>query len=77
MKRDPSKATTTQIYVALLNEGTAVWRPVAAEALGSGLYRIVSPDPDPNNEVWEYKSGQVVRCIRQTLSGGEVLVAVE
>jgi hypothetical protein len=72
-----SEANLTQIYVRLLDEGTDVWRPIDALALGSDLYRIISPDPDPNNEVWEYKSGQIVRCTYQTLSGGEVLVAVE
>lgn len=40
------------IYVALLDEGVDVWRPVAAEHLGSDLYRLI--DETPAGEVWEY-----------------------
>ena len=34
------------LYIALLEEGTTFWRPVAAEDLGSGLYRLVGAVPD-------------------------------
>jgi hypothetical protein len=34
------------IYVALLNEGIAVWRPVAAERLPDGTFRIMAEMPD-------------------------------
>jgi hypothetical protein len=63
------------IYVALLDEGTDVWRPVQAELCGAGHFRIVSANPDPQDERWEFPSGAVVRCERRKLSGGYCLVA--
>ncbi len=65
-----------RIYVFMPDEGVDTWRPVDAEAVGPGLYRIVSPDPDPEAEVWEFRSGDVVRCELRRLDGGEFLVAV-
>jgi hypothetical protein len=64
-----------EVYVALLDEGTAVWRPVAAEQVGPGLFRLLGPVPD--DEVWEFPPGAVVRCEGRQLSGGAALVAVE
>jgi hypothetical protein len=68
---------TQEIYVALLNEGTAVWRPVEAIVVGDGLYRIVSKNPNPDDEQWEFTTGDIVQCITKSLSGGSRLVAVE
>jgi hypothetical protein len=63
------------IYVRLLNEGTAVWRPVAAEPQGGGLFRLVGTR-EPG-EVWEFQPGTVVRTESHTFSSGEqALVAV-
>lgn len=64
-----------EVFVALLDEGTAVWRPVAAEQVGPGLFRLLGPVPD--DEVWAFPPGTVVRCESRRLSGGAVLVAVE
>jgi len=64
------------IYVALLDEGTDVWRPVEAEELHDGIFRIVSRNSKPDDERWEFSSGSVVRCERRQLSEGAVLVAV-
>ena len=66
----------TEIFVFMPEEGVDVWRPVDAEAVGPCLFRIVSPDPDPEDEVWEFKSGDVVRCEERALAGGRRLVAV-
>jgi hypothetical protein len=63
------------VHVALLGEGTAVWRPVAAEPVGPGLFRLLGPVPA--SEVWEFPPGEVVRCEGRALSGGVVLVAVQ
>lgn len=63
------------IYVYLLNEGTDVWRPVEAEHLGEDRYQIVSVNSDPDDELWQFPSGAVVRCRQQRLSGGDRLVA--
>ncbi len=63
------------IYVALLNEGTNVWRPVAADQVGIGLFRLLGPVP--KTESWQFEPGEVVRCERRVLSDGLALVAVE
>ncbi|MFP5237117.1 MAG: hypothetical protein ACLGSD_14545 [Acidobacteriota bacterium] len=41
------------IYIALLNEGTSVWRPIEAERLADGTYLILGPMPE--DEEWEFK----------------------
>ncbi len=66
----------TTIYVALLGEGTDVWRPVTAQVRSDGLYVIASTNPSPDDEQWEFSTGTVVRCEARRLSGDEVLVAV-
>jgi hypothetical protein len=64
------------IYVAPLNEGTPVWRPVEAEHLGDDVFRIVSEAAD--DEVWQFESGTIVRYAEQTFSDGKrALVALE
>jgi len=68
----PPEAT---IYVALVGEGISCLRSVKAEHLSRDIYRI--NDEMPENETWKYQPGQVVRCKKQTLSSGKVLVAYE
>jgi hypothetical protein len=64
------------VYVALRNEGTSVWRPVAAELAGRGLYRLIGPIPQ--GEAWEFQPGEVVRCQERSFAGSvRALVAVE
>ncbi len=65
----------TAIYVALVGEGISCLRSVKAEHLSRDIYRII--DEMPEGEMWKYQPGQVVRCKKQTLSSGKVLVAVE
>ncbi len=71
---------SVQIFVYLLNEGIDVWRPVQAVALEGGLYKIVSKNPDPDGEHWEFTTGDIVRCVEKTLTDirtpGSCLVAV-
>ena len=70
---------TETIYVNLLDEGTDVWRPVEAEILGENLYRIISENKTPEDENWEFATGDIVRCERKLLSDSEpnfCLVAV-
>jgi hypothetical protein len=65
-----------QIYVALLNEGTIVWRPVVAEAIGPRTHQILGPMPD--DEQWQFPPGSLVHCEQRTeTSGQRSLVAVE
>ena len=64
----------TQIYVALLGEGVDVWRPLQAIHEQGDLYRIVSPNPDPEDERWQFLSGEIVLCERHTFAGGEIVL---
>jgi hypothetical protein len=56
------------IYVALLGEGTTVWRPVAAEPVGPGAFRLLGPVPP--GESWQFQPGEVVRCREYVFSDG-------
>lgn len=67
----------SHIYVALLDEGTDVWRPVKAENLGSGLYRILDQPYEPANETWQFVPGDLVNCEVIHLSEGPVLAATQ
>jgi len=70
----------TEIYMCLLDEGTDVWRPVQALDLGNDLFRIVSENPDPEDEHWQFSTGDMVRCKSRFLADSKVhmcLVAVE
>jgi hypothetical protein len=51
---------TATIYMPLLNEGTDVWRPVAATSLSEGSFRVEGQMPD--NEEWAHLPGSVVSC---------------
>ncbi len=62
---------TVQIYVRLLDEGTEVWCPVQAERQADGGYKIVSENPRPETDWWEFTTGDVVRC-REMILGGDL-----
>lgn len=62
------------VYVALLNEGTTVWRPVQARCLADS--RFVLLGIVPSQEEWQFLPGQTVECEVRTMSGEEALVAV-
>jgi hypothetical protein len=72
-----AESRTCTVHVALLDEGIDAWRPVHAEKLSEGIFRILSVNTDPDNELWQFGGGSIVRCKRMKLSGGEELVAVE
>lgn len=63
---------TTTIFVALLDEGIEVWRPVAARPFGSGLFRIIGLVA--GSERWQFPSGAIVRCEGRTFSDGSTAV---
>lgn len=63
------------VYVELMDEGVDVWRPVEATVEADGTFRL--PDEAPDDEVWRFAPGSVVRCEPRALSEGEALVAVE
>ena len=69
-----------EIYVYLLDEGTDVWRPVQAEKLSENTFRIVSQNNDPENEKWQFSTGDIVKCEEKILSNSKpnkCLVAIE
>jgi hypothetical protein len=69
------------IYVYLLDEGLDVWRPVKAIHIRDKIYKIVSENPDPEDEKWQFSAGDFVRCESKPLSDTEAyqdeLVVVE
>jgi hypothetical protein len=65
------------IYVALLDEGIDVWRPVEAQKVAPDSYLIVDQDYDPRIERWEFEPGAIVRCHKESRDGREILVATE
>ena len=68
--------TLVPIFVPLEDEGTSVWRPVHAERLSDGYYRVVTENSDPADEHWAFPCGSVVRCEARTFDGEVKLIAV-
>nr|WP_294838384.1 hypothetical protein [uncultured Methylotenera sp.] len=68
--------TAHEIYVALLGEGTEVWRPVEAKSIGNNVFLLQGKIP--SGESWQFTPGTQVRCKEYIFAGGEHgLVAVE
>ena len=64
----------TVVHVALLDEGTPVWRPVEARHLEAAVYELLGPLSE--GERWQFPPGQLVECeLHAFPDGGEVLVA--
>ena len=61
------------IYVALLDEGVEVFRPVQAELLHDNVYRILEQPYDRTVEHWAFAPGEAVVC-RPTRSSDGVPV---
>ena len=56
------------IHIPLLGEGTPVWRPVPAEQLLDGTFRILGEVPD--DEEWAFKPGELVVVRQHVFSDG-------
>ncbi len=56
------------VYVFLPDEAVDVWRPVEADCLGPDEYRLIGPVPE--EEVWEFKPGDAVRCREHVFYSG-------
>lgn len=68
-------ADTQTIYVELLDEGVAVYRPVEATLDLDGAFRL--PATAPVDEHWRFEPGSRVVCEREDIGDGEPqLVAV-
>lgn len=71
-----SSTSTIEIYIPLLNEGTDVLRPTQGLVIGSDKVQVLpTPNYDPTDEEWEFPPGTKVKCVRETWSGRELLVA--
>jgi hypothetical protein len=70
---------TTMIYIQLFEEGTDTWRGTQAIELGDGLFKILPTDNyDPEDEVWEFLPGSIVKCVTtKDDKGNDILLAVE
>jgi hypothetical protein len=67
-----------EIYIAVLDEGVDVWRPVPARKIDDSTYTILRPaDYDPEDERWEFPPGSTVVCQRKRTAQGNILAAVE
>lgn len=66
-----------QIYVALLNEGTDVWRAVEAIHHEDHIFTTVGENESNGDEEWQFVTGDKVRCDQKIFSDGtSALVAV-
>jgi hypothetical protein len=63
------------IYIALLDEGVDVWRPVQSQRLPDGTFLL--PDHSPDGETWAFPPGRRVTCELRQLSDEPVLVATQ
>ena len=64
------------VYVYLLDEGTDVWRPVAAERVAGDVFRLDPAAHVPDGESWQFLPGQCVDVSPRRLSFGDALMAV-
>jgi hypothetical protein len=64
---------TETIYMYLPDEAVDVWGPVQAEKLGPDLYRILGPVPE--EEVWQFPPGSIVRVQMKRLENDDYPVA--
>jgi hypothetical protein len=60
------------LYMPMLDEGTDVWRPIAAQPLGHSMAQVCSETPD--DESWQYPTGARIVYEERELSGGPTLV---
>ena len=63
-----SRNRVVTVMMPLLEEGVEVYRPVQAEALPSGWYRVLSQNDQPDDETWAFEVGDVVACEQRQLS---------
>jgi hypothetical protein len=56
------------IYVCLPDKGVNVWRPVKAMKIRNNVYKIVSENPNPEDERWQFITDDVVKCEIKALS---------
>ena len=75
-----TKNNIKAIYIPLLEEGTPTARPTQAEELVDGTYKVLLPEDgyNPEDEVWEFLPGTIVRCkITESVFGNEMFLAYD
>jgi hypothetical protein len=65
----------SEIFVRLIDEGVDVWRPVRAERLDDGVYRIVDQPYDRELETWQFGPDDIVVAEPADSSAGQILAA--
>lgn len=77
MLAEMDSSIKSTIYIPLIEEGTVVFRPTQGVALDTDVFRVLPTDDyDPDDEVWKFPPGAVVRCEKQQRDGEEILIAV-
>lgn len=67
---------TVEIYINLYEDDAA--RPTQAIPLENNRYKVLpTADYDPEDEVWEFIPGSIVRCETRDFRGRKYLLAVE
>ncbi len=62
------------ILIPVEKDGAEILCPVQSELLADGRFEVIGPMPD--DEIWRYPPGTVVRCEVQRLEDGDALIAV-
>jgi hypothetical protein len=57
-----------RVYVALVDEGVECWRPVDARHVRDDQYLLTGAVPE--DEVWEFQTGETVLCRERTFQDG-------
>ena len=66
-----------EIYVFLIGEKVDVWRPVKAEKIQEGIYRILEQPYNRDVERWEFEPGDTVICEYVNSEEGKILSATK
>ncbi len=60
-----------------MHEGTIVYRPVPAEFINEGVYKLGGEEIfDSSDEIWEFAPTTTVRVKEKLLNGENMLVAI-
>lgn len=68
--------TQSKVFVRLLDEDIAVWRPVDATEIELNVYEILSQEI-PEDETWEFRPGERVMVEIKENKDGSFLGAVK
>ncbi|CAN5294730.1 hypothetical protein BH10PSE4_BH10PSE4_37070 [soil metagenome] len=66
----------TAVYVALVDEGTDVWRPTIAYRLSETVYVLSNENFDADTETWAAPPGSLITLANQQTRTGVFPVAV-